>query len=90
MQPRSILTWPMRAARVRRCRSAGGGPGITRSDLLVINKTDLAPYVGASLHVMQHNTERMRGARPFVFTNLRAGEGLDTISDFIVREGMLR
>jgi urease accessory protein len=67
-----------------------GGPGITRSDLLVINKIDLAPYVGASLEVMASDAARMRGERPFVFTNLRAGQGLDTISDFIVREGLLR
>jgi len=67
-----------------------GGPGITRSDLLVINKIDLAPYVGASLEVMERDASRMRGTRPFVFTNLREGKGLDTISDFIIREGILR
>jgi urease accessory protein len=66
-----------------------GGPGITRSDLLVINKIDLAPYVGASLAVMERDALRMRGERPFVFTNLRAGEGLPVIADFICREGML-
>jgi urease accessory protein len=66
-----------------------GGPGITRSDLLVINKIDLAPHVGASLEVMAHDAARMRGERPFVFTNLRAGQGLDIISEFIVREGLL-
>jgi urease accessory protein len=66
-----------------------GGPGITRSDLLVINKIDLAPYVGASLEVMERDARRMRGERPFVFTNLRAGQGLDTVVQFIVREGML-
>jgi urease accessory protein len=66
-----------------------GGPGITRSDLLVINKIDLAPYVGASLEVMDRDAKRMRGERPFVFTNLRAGQGLDEIEGFIVREGML-
>ena len=66
-----------------------GGPGITRSDLLVINKIDLAPYVGASLEVMEQDSKRMRGERPFVFTNLREGMGLDEIVDFIVREGML-
>jgi len=66
-----------------------GGPGITRSDLLVINKTDLAPYVGASLEVMQRDAKRMRGERPFVMTNLRAGEGVDRIADFIVEQGML-
>lgn len=66
-----------------------GGPGITRSDLLVINKIDLAPYVGASLEVMARDAERMRGERPFVFTNLRQGRGLDQVVDFILREGML-
>ncbi len=66
-----------------------GGPGITRSDLLVINKIDLAPHVGASLEVMERETKRMRGERPYVFTNLRAGVGVATISDFIVREGVL-
>ncbi|MBI2778608.1 MAG: urease accessory protein UreG [Gammaproteobacteria bacterium] len=60
-----------------------GGPGITKSDLLVINKTDLAPYVGASLEVMDHDTRRMRGERPFVFTNLRQGSGLNTVIEFI-------
>ena len=67
-----------------------GGPGITRSDLLVINKIDLAPYVGASLEVMATDAKRMRGERPFVFTNLRAGDGVTAISDFIIREGLLR
>ena len=57
-----------------------GGPGITRSDLLVINKIDLAPHVGASLEVMERDARRMRGARPFVFTNLRAGEGVGEIA----------
>ena len=66
-----------------------GGPGITRSDLLVINKIDLAPYVGASLEVMDRDARRMRGERPFVFTNLREGTGVDTIVDFIVHEGVL-
>jgi urease accessory protein len=66
-----------------------GGPGITRSDLLVINKIDLAPYVGASLAKMQADAERMRGERPFVMTNLRRGEGLQTIVDFIARKGGL-
>jgi urease accessory protein len=66
-----------------------GGPGITRSDLLVINKIDLAPYVGASLEVMKQDSQRMRGDRPFVFTNLLASQGIDEIVDFIVREGML-
>ena len=66
-----------------------GGPGITRSDLLVINKIDLAPYVGASLEVMDRDARRMRGERPFVFTNLRSGEGLLPIAEFVIREGML-
>ena len=67
-----------------------GGPGITKSDLLVINKTDLAPHVGASLEVMDRDARRMRGARPFVFTSLRHGEGLSDVIDFIVKRGMLR
>ena len=66
-----------------------GGPGITRSDLLIINKIDLAPYVGASLDVMESDTKRMRGERPFVFSNLKTGEGLEKIIDFIVYQGML-
>ena len=66
-----------------------GGPGITRSDLLVINKIDLAPYVGASLEVMERDARKMRGERPFVFSNLKTGEGLRAIRDFIVREGLL-
>ena len=66
-----------------------GGPGITRSDLLVINKIDLAPYVGASLDVMERDARKMRGARPFVFTNLKLGDGLDRIVEFILRQGML-
>jgi urease accessory protein len=66
-----------------------GGPGITRSDLLVINKIDLAPYVDASLEVMRRDTERMRGSRPFVLTNLRSGEGVDTIAQFIQDKGGL-
>jgi urease accessory protein len=66
-----------------------GGPGITRSDLLVINKIDLAPHVGASLEVMERDTKRMRGERPFVMTNLRSGEGLDAVVAFIRRDGML-
>ncbi len=66
-----------------------GGPGITRSDLLVINKIDLAPYVGASLEVMESDTKRMRGEKPFVFSNLKTGEGLEKIIDFIVYQGML-
>jgi urease accessory protein len=66
-----------------------GGPGITRSDLLIINKTDLAPLVGASLEVMDVDAKRMRGERPFVFSNLKKAEGLQQIIDFIVSEGML-
>ena len=67
-----------------------GGPGITRSDLLVINKIDLAPYVGASLKVMESDTNRMRGERPWVFSNMKEGTGLDEIIAFIEREGMLQ
>ena len=66
-----------------------GGPGITKSDLLVINKIDLAPMVGASLEVMERDAKKMRGARPFVFTNLKTGQGLDTVLKFIETEGML-
>jgi urease accessory protein len=66
-----------------------GGPGITRSDLLVINKVDLAPYVGASLDVMERDAKRMRGARPFVFANLRSGQGVDEIARFIETKGGL-
>jgi len=66
-----------------------GGPGITKSDLLVINKIDLAPLVGASLEVMATDTKRMRGNRPFVFANMKTGKGLEEIIDFIKREGML-
>ncbi|MCP5300704.1 MAG: urease accessory protein UreG [Chromatiaceae bacterium] len=66
-----------------------GGPGITRSDMLVINKIDLAPYVGASLDVMAADTRRMRGERPWVFSNLKRGDGVDEIIAFIEREGML-
>jgi urease accessory protein len=66
-----------------------GGPGILRSDLLVINKIDLAPHVGASLEVMDADTRRMRGERPFVFSNLRSGEGLARIVSFIETEGLL-
>lgn len=66
-----------------------GGPGITRSDLLVINKTDLAPHVGASLEVMDLDARKMRGERPFVFTNLKKGENLPRIVEFIVAAGGL-
>ncbi len=64
-----------------------GGPGITRSDLLVINKIDLAPHVGASLDVMRRDAARMRGERPFLFTNLKTGEGVSEVVAFIEREG---
>src|SRR6185312_2210057 len=67
-----------------------GGPGITKSDLLIINKIDLAPHVGASLEVMERDAKRMRGERPFVFTNLKTGQGLDTVIQFIRSEGMLK
>jgi len=66
-----------------------GGPGITKSDLLVINKIDLAPMVGASLEVMERDARKMRGERPFVFTNLKTGQGLDTVIRFIQAQGML-
>jgi urease accessory protein len=66
-----------------------GGPGITRSDLLLINKIDLAPLVGADLRVMESDTRRMRGPRPFVFTNLKTGVGLDQVIEFIVMAGGL-
>ena len=67
-----------------------GGPGITKSDLLIINKIDLAPMVGASLEIMERDAKRMRGERPFVFTNLKKGTGLDIIIAFIEREGLLK
>jgi len=66
-----------------------GGPGITKSDLLIINKTDLAPHVGASLEVMGRDAAKMRGERPFVFTNLKTGDGLPAVIDFIVKQGLL-
>jgi urease accessory protein len=66
-----------------------GGPGITRSDLLVINKIDLAPFVGADLGVMERDAKRMRGERPFVFTNIKAGEGVEVVETFIVSAGGL-
>ena len=64
-----------------------GGPGITRSDLLVINKTDLAPYVGADLGVMDRDSKKMRGQRPFIFANIRAGDGVEDIARFIIDQG---
>ena len=67
-----------------------GGPGITKSDLLVINKIDLAPMVGASLEVMDRDAKKMRGTRPFVFSNLKSGEGLRDIIAFIEREGLMK
>lgn len=66
-----------------------GGPGITRSDLLIINKTDLAPLVGASLEVMDRDAKKMRGTKPFVFTNLKSESGLDDVVNFIIEQGML-
>jgi urease accessory protein len=66
-----------------------GGPGITKSDLLVINKIDLAPMVGASLEVMERDARKMRNARPFVFTNLKTGVGLESVIRFIEQEGLL-
>jgi urease accessory protein len=67
-----------------------GGPGITRSDLLIINKIDLAPYVGACLEVMKADTLRMRKERPFVFTNMKTGQGLQEVIEFIEHQGMLK
>ena len=67
-----------------------GGPGITRSDLLIINKTDLAPHVGADLAVMDRDAKKMRGARPFVFTNLKTGDGLGAVETFILERGGLK
>lgn len=66
-----------------------GGPGITKSDLLIINKTDLAPMVGASLEVMERDAKKMRGDKPFVFSNMKTGDGLDEIIAFIKEHGML-
>jgi urease accessory protein len=67
-----------------------GGPGITRSDLLVINKTDLAPLVGADLSVMDRDARRMRGSRPFIFTNLKAEQGVAEVAAFIIAQGGVR
>ena len=67
-----------------------GGPGITKSDLLIINKIDLAPMVGASLEVMENDTKRMRGDKPFIFTNLKDGENVDQVIEFIIDKGMLK
>ena len=66
-----------------------GGPGITRSDLLVINKIDLAPYVGADLGVMDRDSKKMRGDKPFIFTNIRAKEGVDSIIEWIKKNALL-
>ncbi len=66
-----------------------GGPGITRSDLMIINKIDLAPHVGASLEVMDRDARRMRGDRPFVFTNMKTRQGLDVVIDFVKKRGLL-
>ncbi|HEX7982075.1 MAG TPA: urease accessory protein UreG [Duganella sp.] len=66
-----------------------GGPGITRSDLLIINKTDLAPHVGADLDVMARDAKQQRGSRPFIFTNLRSGDGVAAVIDFIREQGLL-
>src|SRR5271155_3972847 len=66
-----------------------GGPGITKSDLLVINKIDLAPLVGASLEIMEHDARKMRGQRPFVFTNLKTGQGLEVVVRFVEDHGMV-
>ena len=67
-----------------------GGPGITKSDLLIINKVDLAPMVHASLDVMERDTRRMRGERPYVLTEMLSGAGIEAVIAFIIREGMLR
>jgi urease accessory protein len=67
-----------------------GGPGITKSDLLIINKIDLAPMVGASLEVMDRDAKRMRGERPFIFSNLKTGQGLEEIVTFIKKQGLMQ
>jgi len=66
-----------------------GGPGVTRSDLLVINKIDLAPHVGASLEVMDRDSKMMRKEKPYLFTNVRGGEGIDAVEAFIIKRGGL-
>ena len=66
-----------------------GGPGITKSDLLVINKIDLAPHVGASLDIMERDAKKMRGEKPFIFTNLKNGIGTDQVERFIINQGLL-
>jgi urease accessory protein len=66
-----------------------GGPGITKSDLLVINKIDLAPHVGASLDVMEKDARKMRGEKPFLFSDLKNGMGLEEIENFIIKQGLL-
>src|SRR5207248_1237941 len=66
-----------------------GGPGITRSDLLIINKIDLAPHVGANLDIMARDAKKMRGERPFIFTNLRTGDGIKHVISFIREQGLL-
>ena len=66
-----------------------GGPGITKSDLLVINKIDLAPHVGASLDIMERDAKKMRGEKPFIFTNLKNGVGTDQVEQFIINQGLL-
>jgi len=66
-----------------------GGPGITKSDLLIINKIDLAPHVGASLDIMERDAKRMRGEKPFIFTNLKNGIGTDQVEQFIINQGLL-
>ena len=66
-----------------------GGPGITRSDLLIINKTDLAPHVGANLEIMAADAKKQRGDRPFIFTNLRKGDGVDQVVSFVRKQGLL-
>ena len=66
-----------------------GGPGITKSDLLVINKIDLAPYVGASLDIMERDARKMRGEKPFLFTDLKKGAGIEEIESFIIKQGLL-